>query len=336
MQDTQILRWSTNDVAQKERFDYWRDWICGAFDPMSPELRRLGRAEFRGEISVLPLGEAALMEIGASFHSTGRSLQDIARGSRDYVFLYRQLSDAWFDFDYQEGFLCRSGSLVFGDADRPFLTGPSGESDFHHYVLKLPRRMLSPVLVNPRDVNTRIVSGQTGLGALLLSYFDSFVTQAPHLTPQDHYAALQALVSLTAVACNRAASDHDPRQAVRMAQLQQAKRMIEHHLTRADLAPATVAQLLGMSVRLLHKLFEPAGITVSRYIVARRLELARSALARADGRRILEIALSCGFESLATFYRAFKQAHGVAPADYRENLITAAEHARGENTSSTG
>jgi len=35
-------------------------------------------------------------------------------------------------------------------------------------------------------------------------------------------------------------------------------------------------------------------------------------------RPVTEIALACGFDSLATFYRTFRRAYGMTPGDVRE------------------
>ncbi|WP_404944033.1 helix-turn-helix transcriptional regulator [Rhizobium rhizogenes] len=80
-----------------------------------------------------------------------------------------------------------------------------------------------------------------------------------------------------------------------------------------------VAGALGISIRHLHRLFEATGDTVSRHILRCRLEVARSRLRSPEFGHvtILELALDCGFTSLATFYRAYRIAYGFTPAEYR-------------------
>ncbi|WP_163583549.1 helix-turn-helix transcriptional regulator, partial [Klebsiella pneumoniae] len=53
-----------------------------------------------------------------------------------------------------------------------------------------------------------------------------------------------------------------------------------------------------------------------RYVAARRLERAKALLIQGD-RPLVDIALALGFSSQANFNRAFKQAAGVAPGQYR-------------------
>ncbi len=323
-----MITWSTDDVAPAERFDYWRDSICAAFDPMSPELQRSSRAAFKGQISAWQLGESSLMEIKAEHHDTGRSRKDIAQGSRDYIFLYRQQAEAWFDFDYQPGFISGFGSLALGDADRAFTTGPTRSRPFHHYVLKVPRDLLRPALANADDIATTVVSAPSGIGALLLAYFDAFVTEVPYLAPEEQTTSLSALASLAAVAHGRVARGHDPRQSLQKAQLRLAKEFIARNAVDPRLSPARVAGTLGISLRHLHRLFEMTGDTVSRHIVRCRLEVARSRLRSPEFSHltILDIALDCGFTSLATFYRAYRIAYGFTPAEYRR-AVTQVPHA---------
>lgn len=101
--------------------------------------------------------------------------------------------------------------------------------------------------------------------------------------------------------------------------LEAARAHIERNLEWGVLTPVATARALGISVRQLHLLFRPTGTTFSRYVLGRRLERARAALLLDPGRKVLEIALSCGIESPTVFYRAFRLAFGVTPTDYRRS-----------------
>jgi AraC-like DNA-binding protein len=154
---------------------------------------------------------------------------------------------------------------------------------------------------------------------LLLAYFDAFVNEVPYLAPEEQTASLNALASLAAVAHGRVARDHDPRQALQTAQLRLAKEFIARNAVDPRLSPLLVAGALRISIRHLHRLFEVTGDTVSRHILRCRLEVARSRLRSPDFSHvtILDIALDCGFTSLATFYRAYRSVYGFTPAEYR-------------------
>jgi len=110
----------------------------------------------------------------------------------------------------------------------------------------------------------------------------------------------------------------------RTGRLQAARAFIENNIEWAGLSATNTAQALGISVRQLHLLFKPTGTTFSRYVLARRLEKARAALAQDQRRKIIEVAYSCGIESLSVFYRGFRDAYGMTPTEFRNSLLNPA------------
>lgn len=60
------------------------------------------------------------------------------------------------------------------------------------------------------------------------------------------------------------------------------------------------------------------GMKISEYINKLRIEDAVKQLT-ASNKKIIDIALSTGFESLATFNRVFKTLTGKTPSHYRES-----------------
>jgi AraC-like DNA-binding protein len=56
-------------------------------------------------------------------------------------------------------------------------------------------------------------------------------------------------------------------------------------------------------------------------VLARRLDKARTALAQDQRRKIIEVAYSCGIESLSVFYRGFRDAYGMTPTEFRNSLL---------------
>jgi AraC-like DNA-binding protein len=110
----------------------------------------------------------------------------------------------------------------------------------------------------------------------------------------------------------------ESREALREGYLHVANRLIASNMHRADLSPDMVATALGISVRKLHLLFEPTGTSFSRTLMSMRLAEAHNRLALEPGTRVADIAFACGFDSLATFYRAFRQAYDMTPGDVRQ------------------
>ncbi len=97
-----------------------------------------------------------------------------------------------------------------------------------------------------------------------------------------------------------------------------ARQFIETRCIDPRLDPARVADHLGISLRSLHLAFESTGASVGSLILSARLRSARDLLVRFPKRSILDIALDCGFDNLATFYRGFSRAYGHPPGEARK------------------
>jgi AraC family transcriptional regulator len=85
-----------------------------------------------------------------------------------------------------------------------------------------------------------------------------------------------------------------------------------------DVSLRVLAEQAGLSPFHLHRLFsEAAGETPKQYTL--RLRLGRAAvLLLTSEESVLNIALSCGFQSHEAFCRAFRRRFGMAPRNYRE------------------
>jgi AraC-like DNA-binding protein len=105
----------------------------------------------------------------------------------------------------------------------------------------------------------------------------------------------------------------------RQALLRRIHAFIESHLGDPQLSPAAVAAAHHISLRYLHKLFEPGTHGVAAVIRQRRLERCRDDLldpAQVD-RPVAGIAARWGFSSAAHFSRVFREAYGLPPAEFR-------------------
>lgn len=309
---------STDDLPQKERFAHWREVRAKNIFGVSIDLDKDQHGRFQGSCSALSVGGAALVEMHASSYRVARTEQDIARSSSDSLCIYQQLDGGgWFEAGGSE-FVVSSGSLATSHSDRPYKTAPTTEAGFHLRLVKIPFVRCKALIEREQDLSARPLHIEPGLTALFADYFASFVEQAPHLQGAAAEAAVQTLAQLAIVARGMSApQEQRSRDAIRTGLLQRARQTIETHIDRPDLSPAMVAGLLGVSVRQLHLLFEPTGTTYARYVLSRRLEHARLLLRQVPPRPVADIAFACGFDGLSTFYRSFRSAFGMSPADFR-------------------
>ena len=89
-----------------------------------------------------------------------------------------------------------------------------------------------------------------------------------------------------------------------------------------DVSLATLAGQAGLSPFHLHRVFTAAtGETPKQYTL--RLRLGRAAVMLLTGDEpVLDVALSCGFQSHEAFCRAFRRRFGITPSSYRERGFT--------------
>jgi AraC-like DNA-binding protein len=314
--------WSTDAVASHERFDYWREVRARNLFGVTAELDREKHAGFRGEFSVQRVGSAALVEMHASSYRVRRSEDDIARAPSDSFCIYQQLGGAsWFDAGRGGEFITRAGSFATSYTDLPYATTPTTDEGFHLRLVKIPFGLCQPGALRAADLAPRPLMAEPGLQALVASYFNALVEQAPYLTGAAADMAVQTLAQLAFAARGVASLEDEPgRDAVRAGRLEMVRQFIDANLHRASLTPAQAARALGISVRQLHLLFEPSDTSFSRHVLARRLERARYLLARHTGHSVFDIMLACGIESPTVFYRAFRRTYGMNPSDYRRTL----------------
>ena len=102
--------------------------------------------------------------------------------------------------------------------------------------------------------------------------------------------------------------------SARVRRVERAVLFIESRLFD-ELDVSHIAQAAGGSVSELHRLFRRVhGMPLMAYVRARRLTEATRMLDTAD---VLEVARRCGYESQATFTRAFTRRFGVPPGRFR-------------------
>ena len=102
-----------------------------------------------------------------------------------------------------------------------------------------------------------------------------------------------------------------------MAQIRRAVAFIEDNLAQ-ELTLDDCARTACYSPFYFHRLFHlTVGMTVADYIRQRRLTTAAVAIVETS-RSIKEIAFACGFNSQEAFIRAFRNAHGITPGEYRK------------------
>jgi len=302
----------TDDVPERDRLDMWEATLhrdLGMQTGPLPDMAKPFQAHMTGRFS----GPLFNVRVSADAHRVMRLPRDIARRHWDSYWIYCEASaGAWFKVGSRE-FVTRTGDLFIFDADEPFETQPTDR--FTHEGLAVPKVLLDPHLPALGWPRLTRLSGRSGVDSLAAGYIDTLTRNWDGLSEPVMHLATDTLARLIGIACGAAAAEQSD--AVRAGRLVEAKQYIDRHLADPELSPATVAASLRIAVRTLHAMFEPTGISFTRYVARRRLDECRTALLGSPTRAVTDIAFAWGFGTLSNFYRAFQATFGMSPGDLR-------------------
>ena len=312
-----MLSFSTDGLPPHERFDQWREergrQLFGVTIEMPPERR----TDFRGHFSARQAGGATLATLGASAYRVSRTPSDIARTPRDALVIWFQIAGpGWCETRAGTGFT-PAGGMAVGHSDSPYAATPSTEADFLCRFITVPTALIGEHAEPSGGLPLRTVEDR-GLGRLMEAMADALFDDQRNLQDESAAEAVRDMARLALVASGTLKGGaQDGRQAMRTGLRHAALRIMRRQFHRHDLTPDLVAQRLGVSVRQLHLIFEPTGRSVFQTLTAIRIEEACRRLSTVPGEAIVTVAFACGFDSLATFYRAFRRETGGTPSDFR-------------------
>ncbi|WP_368857856.1 helix-turn-helix domain-containing protein [Streptomyces sp. DH12] len=212
------------------------------------------------------------------------------------------------------------GTLTLFDPLRPYrVTYPE---PFRMHVFRVPRRLLT---VRPADLARMTavpVAPDSDAAALVIPFLTGLAARkgrlARHTVDQLARNAADLLATLIAERLDGQAPETGGDAAATALRVR-LRAYVDRHLTDPDLSPQRIADAHHISVRYLHRLFEHEGTTVSRWILRRRLQAARSDLGRGGrtGPTVTAVAQRWGFTSASHFSRAFRAAYGVPASEWR-------------------
>lgn len=307
---------STEEVPTPQRVAYWSALASDAITPMSVDVGRSPRG-FTGRLWTHKIGTIELIRAFSTSVVLRRTSAEIAR-VRHRGFLVTMSEDTRFTVrgkGYEAEL--KPNDLIVADLTEPQLTIHSGctalnvlvpESDFRRH------------LPDADDLNGLVVRGDRGAGSIAAAMIRAL---APNKEQRLNECAAQHMATALLHAIASAyAETHGaliPPEMVSGSRRDQIIQFVDAHLTDTDLSVGTVAAKFGVSDRYVRMLFAECGEPLSEYIRRRRFEecarLLRDPLRWS--RSISEVALSCGFNSLASFDRAFKARFGMTPREYR-------------------
>jgi AraC-like DNA-binding protein len=208
----------------------------------------------------------------------------------------------------------RQGDVLFIDSDAGFSL--ESAAPHAHAVLQVPKAILGPRLSLLRARAGELFDRDDPKTSVVREGMLSLMNAAPAFSADEQASAFSAALHLTDILLAPREVGSDGRLVAR------AMAVVDRRMAEPGLNPASLAQELGVSRRLVENAFAAKGLTISRCIWEVRLSRAAEAIAadRAARKTLLQIAASCGFASAAHFTRAFSAKFGTTPSQYRSAL----------------
>lgn len=314
-----MISFDTDGLKPAERFDHWCEVRAKGLFGVTIEVPRERRPDFHGRFSARQMGGATIADMRASSYRASRTWADIKRMPGDSLYICRQArGPGVLRAGVERLHRIADGTITITHSDVPFEGIPQHSGDFHFLALKIPVAGNERLAAGVENLTCEPLLPETPVARLIEATFAAIVAQQVEAADAD--ATIRHIAQLALLARGRVMpGTPESRGAVRHGFLHMALGLLRRHLLQPDLSPVQVARSLNVSVRQLHLLFEPTEKSFSRTLLAMRLAEARRQLESVPLRSITETALGCGFDSLATFYRAFRQAYGMAPGDLRKD-----------------
>lgn len=197
------------------------------------------------------------------------------------------------------------------------------EKPFRQIFLVVPQLIIDPRLLGPVKLSVGCIRAQTGISRIyskmLLKVADGFEgLRTEELRP------IELSMTEFLISCVLAQGDGATlagAAANRAAHLNHICQTIETHLGDVSLDTRYIAELEGVSMRYLQKLFSASGDTFARYVRSRRLERCRADLINPaySELSITDICFRWGFGSSSHFSRVFRETYGISPRDFRKS-----------------
>ena len=313
-----ILDISTNDIPERDRVAMLREFYCRGV--LKAEVDATESKPFEASLTSHTLPEAQLL-LGTLFGARIIRTKQLVSDGDDSLALVVNRSGA-------VGISARGEDLLLRPGDAA-LTSAADVSMFERFSpgecfsLRVPRRILAPMIADIDDTVMRVIPEQTvGLG-LLIDYAVSLVREKIFATPALRQLGVRHLHDLLALVLGPTDDAHEiaGRRGVRAARLRKAKFLVVNNYWRQDLSIATAAQELGVTPRYLQRLFEADGKTFSSFLTEQRLKQAHRILRLPEfaERPVSSIAYDVGFGDLSYFNRCFRRAYGATPSEVRSS-----------------
>jgi AraC-like DNA-binding protein len=312
---------TTEALPPRDRFEYWRDAMSR--QPVSFRLERAGTGQFHCALDARSVDRLALVAARSANGVAYRTKREVADSPASFYCANIHLAGLASLRVGNTTTALAPGDIFFADTLREFTFG--GEGAFRCLSMLLPKEWIDTRLPSADMVHGSIARQDNIPARLLAGHLHNGFALAEGLTGDAASLFIAHTVDLLAAALGGTTkrNGHEISAATREALFVRACRMIQVNCGDHCLAPEQIALELGISKRLLHRLFAARNETVMRRVLAERVGRAAKLLSAPEGRHrsITEIAFACGFNDSAHFSRAFAERMHMTASEWRRQAL---------------
>jgi AraC-like DNA-binding protein len=309
------LRFSTNDVPERDRLAVWREVIGRQFVRLDVE--PISGRPLRSEVYLRALPALRLMSGTISDHRLARTRDLITDANDDLRLEVRYDSGETITQRGREVVLAKGDATLVSCAD--LMTAVQSPGRF--LGLHIPRAALATLVPNLEDAVMRPIPRDTLALRLLIGYVGVLQDEVALATPELRRSVVSHIHDLAALAigATRDAAAFAEGRGARAARLRAIKLDVIDHLGRSDLTIHAIARRHRLQPRYIQRLFECEGTTFSEFVMSQRLSRSHRMLSDPGqlGLTIAAVAFACGFSDQSYFNRRFRQLYGTTPSDVR-------------------
>ena len=302
--------WTTAQADTPDLVGFWRRAICEAIFEL--DFDAPGDA-LDASLSQYQLGAVRLSSVSiGSAHQVVRSREAIARNNLPHFNLNYVRKGRWAVEHCGREIELQAGELVLFDNRQPYSVRSDGAD---HIAVHLPVEWLRCWIPNPDDAVARPIRLGMPWRAALAASLDDAPLIADGMPGTDDLCAEQIAGAL-ALALGPTRTRNTSHTRLIFLRIQRAIREMFHD---HGLDAGTIASMLGISPRYLHKILARESTTYGRELIRVRLERATAMLrdARFNEISISEIGWRCGFADPSHFSKRFREASRQTPGAFR-------------------
>jgi AraC-like DNA-binding protein len=314
--DFAALKFSTQEFPERERLAVLREYYGRTV--LKAEIEAAEGLPFEARIESHILPDLHLLSGTLSPARITRTSAQVADGNDDLALVVARTGTIAVTSRGRQTLL-RQGEAVLTSNDdvTTFERFSKGDS----FSLRIPRSVLTPLVINVDDAVMRPIPQDSAALRLLTGYASSLMNDSALAASPLRQLAIAHLHDLLALALgtSRDIAELAKGRGVKAERLREAKAYVASNSYRQDVSIGAVAAHLGVTPRYLQRLFEGDGTTFSSFLLTQRLRRAHRMLCESQfvGRPVSSIAYDVGFGDLSYFNRCFRRLYGVTPSGVR-------------------